>query len=205
MDILCLEAVYLAWWRGQQGRLAQCFTADAQLDHIANNQLRPTLPPCLDTAVMLAKQRDQYNKDFLPILIELPCTLLSVATATLPAASVVATNFRFSPAVVALARKVVGHIRQEYGAGSAFNGIHLRIEKDASDWMAILGGKESYWGLYLTEVRCCCACLECLRDFGAMVRKPWQGSLSCHTDTKWTTGDMHRGTTLSCRRSQSFV
>lgn len=137
---------------------------------------------------MLAKQRDQYNKDFLPIIIELPCTLLSVATATLPAASVVAINFRFSPTVVALARKVVGHIRQEYGAGSAFNGIHLRIEKDASDWMTILGGKESYWGLYLTEVSAAvpawCTCKTSVRW---CEWKPSQSACqSGHTDAERT-------------------
>jgi hypothetical protein len=36
------------------------------------------------------------------------------------------------------------------GAGAgAFNGIHLRIERDAADWTSIMGGHEAFWALYL--------------------------------------------------------
>jgi hypothetical protein len=32
---------------------------------------------------------------------------------------------------------------------AAFNGIHLRIERDAADWTSIMGGHEAFWRLYL--------------------------------------------------------
>ena len=50
-------------------------------------------------------------------------------------------------AVQALAEKVVQGIAQEEGAAD-FNGIHLRMERDAADWAEILGGKENYWHQY---------------------------------------------------------
>lgn len=31
----------------------------------------------------------------------------------------------------------------------AFNGLHLRIERDAADWTRIMGGHEAFWGRYL--------------------------------------------------------
>jgi hypothetical protein len=60
---------------------------------------------------------------------------------------------RFSPAVQSLANKVVYMMGQEYGAAVPYNGIHLRIEKDAMDWMAIMGGRAHFWQLYIREVR----------------------------------------------------
>lgn len=50
-------------------------------------------------------------------------------------------------AVQALAEKVVQGIAREEGAAD-FNGIHLRMERDAADWAEILGGKENYWHQY---------------------------------------------------------
>ena len=32
--------------------------------------------------------------------------------------------------------------------GGAFNGVHLRMEKDAADWATIMGGPERYWARY---------------------------------------------------------
>ncbi|KDD71689.1 hypothetical protein H632_c4559p0, partial [Helicosporidium sp. ATCC 50920] len=34
-----------------------------------------------------------------------------------------------------------------------FNGVHLRIEKDAGDWAIIMGGKGVIWDLYLAYLR----------------------------------------------------
>jgi GDP-fucose protein O-fucosyltransferase len=50
--------------------------------------------------------------------------------------------------VQALADKVVKGIAKLEGS-SDFNGVHLRMERDAIDWANILGGKEHYWETYL--------------------------------------------------------
>lgn len=50
-------------------------------------------------------------------------------------------------AVQALADKVVKGIAQQEGS-SDFNGVYLRMERDASDWVVVLGGKENYWQKY---------------------------------------------------------
>ncbi len=34
---------------------------------------------------------------------------------------------------------------------TVFNGLHLRIERDASDWAKVLGGKSAFWRLYLQQ------------------------------------------------------
>lgn len=52
----------------------------------------------------------------------------------------------------ALAEKVVKGIAKEEGV-SAFNGVHLRMERDAIDWANILGGKEHYWDTYLEAMQ----------------------------------------------------
>ena len=60
--------------------------------HLVHTQ--PACLPALAAAVMLAKQRDPHNKEFPPIVVELPCALFSIGTATAPAAAVTAKNLR---------------------------------------------------------------------------------------------------------------
>jgi hypothetical protein len=43
--------------------------------------------------------------------------------------------------------KVLQGIASQEATGS-FNGVHLRMERDASDWAMIMGGKDEYWSLY---------------------------------------------------------
>jgi len=38
------------------------------------------------------------------------------------------------------------------GAGG-FNGLHLRVEADARDWLRAMGGREAFWGAYLDLLR----------------------------------------------------
>lgn len=46
----------------------------------------------------------------------------------------------------ALAEKVVqGIVRQ---GKPVFNGVHMRMEKDAADWAIIMGGRDRLWQLY---------------------------------------------------------
>lgn len=57
----------------------------------------------------------------------------------------VARSLTFAPAVRALADRVVAGISAAGGGGGAvrreFNAAHLRLEKDARDWSAIMGGE----------------------------------------------------------------
>lgn len=51
----------------------------------------------------------------------------------------------------ALADKVVSGIAGENGSNE-FNGVHLRMERDAMDWAMILGGRNRYWALYRSSM-----------------------------------------------------
>jgi hypothetical protein len=55
------------------------------------------------------------------------------------------------PVLQALADKVVTKIAEENGSGE-FNGVHLRMERDAMDWAMILGGRNRYWALYRSSM-----------------------------------------------------
>lgn len=62
-----------------------------------------------------------------------PCSCTSLATH-------VAQTLYFAPELVHLADRILSGLR---AAGvHTFNGLHLRIERDAQDWAAIMGGEE---------------------------------------------------------------
>ena len=51
-----------------------------------------------------------------------------------------ARNLPFAPELVRLAEEIIDGMKR---AGEAlYNGIHLRIEEDAQDWFAIMGGEQ---------------------------------------------------------------
>lgn len=52
----------------------------------------------------------------------------------------VAKSLRFSPEIAAMADRIVEAVTE--GGAVPFNGVHLRIEKDARDWAAIMGGQQ---------------------------------------------------------------
>lgn len=51
----------------------------------------------------------------------------------------VARSLEFSPAILAMADRVVAAISK---SATSYNAVHLRIEKDARDWSQIMGGPE---------------------------------------------------------------
>ena len=55
----------------------------------------------------------------------------------------VARSLTFAPAVRALADRVIAGISGGAGSGAhkEYNAAHLRLEKDARDWSAIMGGE----------------------------------------------------------------
>jgi hypothetical protein len=52
----------------------------------------------------------------------------------------VAKSLSFSPQVQALADRILEDLTE--GGTLPFNGLHLRIEKDARDWATIMGGQQ---------------------------------------------------------------
>ena len=98
------------------------------------------------------------------MLLDLPCTLFSMTTAGQPLFASIAQHLRFNPAMEALADQVVAGIMhaaadipvstgsRDAGSFEGFNGLHLRIEKDAADWTNILGGVEAFWNLYKAQM-----------------------------------------------------
>ena len=103
-----------------------------------------------------------------PAVVDLPCTFFAIRTAdVLPLVADVARTLPFAPSIVALADRVVA------GAAAAarapppgplaspssplplapFNAVHLRLESDARDWTAIMGGPAAVWDGYVRAAR----------------------------------------------------
>ena len=62
-----------------------------------------------------------------------------------------ARSLQFAPELHALADRVVEGVTE--GGRHPFNGVHLRIEKDACDWAAIMGGQQVVWQGYISTMR----------------------------------------------------
>lgn len=104
-----------------------------------------------------------------PIVVDLPCTFFAVRTAdSLPLVTDVARTLTIAPDIIALADRVVAAVAsaalvrppprlRDRRAGdlplAPFNGAHLRLESDARDWTAILGGPAALWGAYVGAAR----------------------------------------------------
>ncbi|RMZ53967.1 hypothetical protein APUTEX25_002544 [Auxenochlorella protothecoides] len=86
------------------------------------------------------------------LVLDLPCTFFALRTARIPAlATRVAALLPFNAALEALAARTVAAMA---AAGvPAFNGVHLRVEKDAGDWTIIMGGVGRMWHLYTQTMR----------------------------------------------------
>ena len=63
----------------------------------------------------------------------------------------VAKSLAFAPALHALADRVVAGVTG--GGAHPFNGVHLRVEKDARDWATIMGGTQVVWQGYVDTMR----------------------------------------------------
>ncbi len=55
----------------------------------------------------------------------------------------VARSLAFAPRLHAMADRVVAALTD--GGRLPFNGVHLRVEKDARDWASIMGGTQVGW------------------------------------------------------------
>lgn len=75
------------------------------------------------------------------VVLDLPCSFFMLRTLSdLGLVSGVARSLAFAPALHALADRVVDEMTR--GGVLPFNGVHLRIEKDARDWAMIMGGEQ---------------------------------------------------------------
>jgi len=90
------------------------------------------------------------QKDRLTLSLDLPCTFFAIRTndtETLPIAAAVAASLEFPPHLRALADKASSVMTSQGRA--PYNGVHLRVEKDAEDWALIMGGPGVVWHQYL--------------------------------------------------------
>ncbi|GAB4814797.1 hypothetical protein N2152v2_001843 [Parachlorella kessleri] len=134
------------------------------------------------------------------VVVDLPCTFFAINTASaLPLVSKVAQSLAFSPTLKALAERVVEQLSQ--GGRRPFNGVHLRVENDARDWAAIMGGKGQVWHEYVLTMRAA----------GYNTRTPLYvacGLLSYGAAGEWQeTQDilLHRGIASSLHHKEEFL
>eukprot|EP01023_Acetabularia_acetabulum_P032553 TRINITY_DN303_c0_g1_i3.p1 TRINITY_DN303_c0_g1~~TRINITY_DN303_c0_g1_i3.p1 ORF type:complete len:523 (+),score=52.65 TRINITY_DN303_c0_g1_i3:247-1815(+) len=81
------------------------------------------------------------------IVVDLPCTFFALRTPTaFPLVSEIVQSLKFSPRIRQLADLLIQKLRQDWGQ---YNGVHLRVERDAQDWMNAVGGWSRYIDFYL--------------------------------------------------------
>ncbi|GAB4813791.1 hypothetical protein N2152v2_000837 [Parachlorella kessleri] len=127
-----------------------------------DTRVRPPQRP-LPLSAYLAEARTAIGADAMPLLrgdpsaripcvyLDTHCTFLSVETVrNLTLAAEAARGVFFKRSLVALADQVVGALDAQ---GSGFNGLHLRLEKDARDWHTMAGGTEALIELYLQSMK----------------------------------------------------
>lgn len=105
------------------------------------------------------------------MLADLPCNLFSVGLDSPGSSDVVesvARSLAFTPSLERMADKV------RAGIGAAYNGLHLRIEKDARDWATLSGGSKNLETLYWRA---------CRHNAFGQVRRP--SSLMCLHALRW--------------------
>eukprot|EP00892_Ulva_mutabilis_P008390 jgi/Ulvmu1/5923/UM026_0045.1 len=93
----------------------------------------------------------KHGKQPESVLVDLPCTMFMTDNRNFTVVEDIARLVKFSPNVTALARKVIRGIHEKEGV-EVYNGVHLRMERDAMDWAIIMGGRERYWKLYRSSM-----------------------------------------------------
>lgn len=96
--------------------------------------------------------KDDPAADLQYVVLDMPCSFFALkAVSNLPVVTEVAKSLKFSPELHALADRIVDAVTE--GGTLPFNGVHLRIEKDARDWAAIMGGQQVVWQGYISTMR----------------------------------------------------
>jgi len=87
------------------------------------------------------------------IVLSLPCTFFSIMTVTcIGDAEGIASILRFNSTVEKIADDVVARIRGAH-QNASFNGLHLRMEKDAVDWLNMYGGSDAFMQEYISAMQ----------------------------------------------------
>lgn len=96
--------------------------------------------------------RDDPAADVQYVVLDLPCSFFCLRSlSNLPVVSEVAKSLLFAPELHALAKRIVDVLTE--GGTQPFNGLHLRVEKDARDWATIMGGQQVVWSGYISTMR----------------------------------------------------
>lgn len=87
-----------------------------------------------------------------PVVLNLPCTFFAIRTVGYEAYThIIASNLKFSQRLQGLAQIVLKRMKQ--GGFTYFNGLHLRMEMDAVDWVNMIGSEEVVWERYMDLFR----------------------------------------------------
>lgn len=124
-------------------------TQDADIIVQLNDIYRETLPlsDIVDRSLQLLMDKHSETKSQ-ALILDLPCTFFSTQTEDiLPLTAVIAETMEFPPNLIKLADKI-REVMTHHGKIS-YNGVHLRVEKDATDWMLIMGGPGAVWHKYV--------------------------------------------------------
>ncbi|KAI7838016.1 hypothetical protein COHA_008197 [Chlorella ohadii] len=97
-------------------------------------------------------RKDDLEAELPYVVLDLPCSFFSLRSlSNLPMVTEVARSLAFAPRLHAMADRVVAALTD--GGRLPFNGVHLRVEKDARDWASIMGGTQVVWSGYLKTMR----------------------------------------------------
>lgn len=76
------------------------------------------------------------------IVLNLPCMLFTIQSSSeLQLFETIARSIAFNQSLVEMANNIVSHDQSRDGDEYNFNGVHLRFENDASDWVINMGGE----------------------------------------------------------------
>eukprot|EP00887_Chlorella_sp_A99_P002549 scaffold6.g2549.t1 len=96
--------------------------------------------------------KDDPGADLQYLVLDLPCSFFMLRSlSSLRVVTEVAKSLHFAPPLLALADRIVEGMTA--GGQLPYNGVHLRIEKDARDWAMIMGGQQVVWHGYIKTMR----------------------------------------------------
>mmetsp|Transcript_19298 Transcript_19298/g.58284 ORF Transcript_19298/g.58284 Transcript_19298/m.58284 type:complete len:576 (+) Transcript_19298:406-2133(+) len=118
-------------------------------NEMSDPQLRDDFEPPVDAGAGVTAFRVQPHPRRLEVL--LPCILFGLRAENSPLMSEVAMNLHFAPQLQDMASRVMRGMRRESGK-ELFNGLHLRLEADASAWIELFGGTHKIWKAYMRAI-----------------------------------------------------
>lgn len=109
--------------------------------HIFPNPPHAALPPCIHLPMVTEGPAAwPLRRACTPFPKPNSCPQPHCLRSNLPMVTEVARSLAFAPRLHAMADRVVAALTD--GGRLPFNGVHLRVEKDARDWASIMGGTQ---------------------------------------------------------------